>query len=252
MCLIVIALNQHPDWPLLLVANRDEFHSRPTQALGFWPDAPIIAGRDLQAGGTWMGFNQNGRFAAVTNYRDGREQASASSSRGQLVTDFLLSDTPASRYTPPAEVTAGYNLIRGDGEGLFYSGNRGGRFERLSSGIHTLSNALLESEWPKTRRARLAMQQTLGNPSFDADRLLEVLTDATPADDDQLPDTGIPREKERLLSACLIRSANYGTRATTVLMQAKNGLTRIIERRLDRQGRCGQSDFTLWLNPLGI
>lgn len=253
MCLIVIALNQHPDWPLLLVANRDEFHSRPTQALGFWPDAPIIAGRDLQAGGTWMGFNQNGRFAAVTNYRDGREQVAASSSRGRLVTDFLLSEASASHYTPPVEVTAGYNLLRGDGSGLFYSGNRGGRFERLGNGIHTLSNALLESEWPKTRRARLAMQQTLRNPaSVDADKLLEVLADATPADDNQLPDTGIPREKERLLSSCLIRSATYGTRATTVLMQAKNGLTRIIERRLDRQGRCGQSDFTLWLNPLGI
>ncbi|WP_188751743.1 NRDE family protein [Marinobacterium zhoushanense] len=252
MCLIVIALNQHPDWPLLLVANRDEFHSRPTQALGFWPDAPIIAGRDLQAGGTWMGLSRNGRFAAVTNYRDGRERQLGGASRGQLVTDFLLSASPAERYRPPEEVTTGYNLIRGDRDGLFYSGNRGGRLERLGSGIHTLSNALLTSEWPKTRRARQAMQQTLSDPSLDAVQLLEVLNDDTPAKDDQLPDTGIPQEKERLLSSCLIRSGNYGTRATTVLMQARNGLTRIVERRFDRSGPRGQSDFTLWLSPLGV
>jgi len=252
MCLIVIALNQHPDWPLLLVANRDEYYTRPTRALSFWPDAPIVGGRDLQAGGTWMGLNRNGRFAAVTNYRGRQEQTTGGASRGQLVTDYLLSDAPATHYRPPAGVTTGYNLICGDHEGLFYSGNRGGRFKRLGNGIHTLSNALLESEWPKTRKARRAMQRALSAPCLDTENLLEVLSDESPAEDDQLPDTGIPLDTERLLSSCLIHGPEYGTRATTVLMQARNGLTRIVERRLDKRGPCGISDFTLWLKPLGI
>ncbi|MBR9885802.1 MAG: NRDE family protein, partial [Oceanospirillales bacterium] len=169
MCLIVIAVNQHPDWPLLLVANRDEFYARPTRALGFWPDAPIIGGRDLEAGGTWMGFNRNGRFAALTNYRDGREPYRPGASRGQLVAHYLLNETPAAEYRPPDDVTSGYNLIRGDHNGLYYSGNRGGQLERLGNGIHTLSNALLESEWPKTRLARQLMAKTLSSPSLDTE-----------------------------------------------------------------------------------
>lgn len=252
MCLIVIALNQHPDWPLILVANRDEFFARPTRALGFWPDAPIIAGRDLLAGGTWMGFNRNGRFAALTNYRDGREPIREGPSRGQLVTHYLLDEAPAEVYRPPSDVLSGYNLIRGDHRGLFYSGNRGGEFTRLESGIHTLSNALLESDWPKTRKARHAMQRTLEERQLESHTLINLLADETRASDDQLPDTGIPLEKERLLSSCLIRSPEYGTRATTLVMQARNGLTRVIEQRMNNQGPCGRTDFRLWLRPLGI
>lgn len=252
MCLIVIALKQHPDWPFVMVANRDEFFARPTQPLGFWPDAPIVAGRDLRAGGTWMGFNRNGRFAALTNFRNGREPNTGGSSRGRVVAHYLMDSAPAAHYVAPADVRSGYNLIRGDSEGLFYSGNRGGDFTRLNRGVHTLSNALLESEWPKTRCAHSTMKKVLREEYLNGEKLIRVLSDETRANDDQLPDTGIPLEKERLLSSCLIRSPDYGTRATTVVMQAANGDTRIIEQRMDNRGRCGRSDFKLWLRPLGL
>lgn len=253
MCLIAFAINSHPDWPFLLLANRDEFHHRPTRSLHFWPDAPIIAGRDLRALGSWMGFSQDGRFAALTNFRDGREPAQGGASRGQLVTDFLHSDKPASEHRPSTDVRAGYNLIWGDKEGLYYGSNRGGEVRRLNTGIHTLSNALLDTPWPKTCRARLALETAIGSGQCEPQQLMRLLHDDTPACDEQLPDTGIALDKERLLSSCFIHSEDYGTRASTLVMQNATGDTRIIERRFGRSGeQTGETDLSLKLPPLGI
>ncbi|SEG77749.1 NRDE family protein [Marinobacterium lutimaris] len=253
MCLIVFALNADPDWPFLLLANRDEFHARPTRSLHYWPDAPVIAGRDLRANGSWMGLSRDGRFAALTNYRDGREPLQQGASRGQLVTDFLCGDRPASDYLPSTEVRSGYNLLWADDGGFFYGSNRGGNVKRLDTGIHSLSNALLDTPWPKTRRARQALEQALGTGKTAPSELIELLHDDIRAADDQLPDTGIPFDKEQLLSSCFIHSEDYGTRASTLIMQNSAGDTRIIERRYDRHGeQSGETDLSLRLKPLGI
>ncbi|WP_432696881.1 NRDE family protein [Marinobacterium sp. YM272] len=252
LCLIVFAINQHPDWPFILLANRDEFYDRPTQGLHFWPDAPIIAGRDIKALGSWMGFSRSGRFAALTNYRDGTRSDSGPS-RGQLVTDFLTHTSPAAHYQPPAEVRSGYNLLRADRSGIFYSGNRGAALQPLSSGLYTLSNALLDTPWPKAQRARAALSRALSDRSLAPSQLLALLHDDTRADDRELPDTGIPIDKERLLSSCFIHSGDYGTRATTLVMQNSEGDTRMIERRFGQGGNySGETDLTLRLPPLGL
>ncbi|TCK06020.1 NRDE family protein [Marinobacterium mangrovicola] len=253
MCLIVFALNTDPEWPFVLLANRDEFHQRPTRSLHFWPDAPIIAGRDLLAQGSWMGFSRDGRFAALTNFRDGREPAQPGASRGQLVTDFLCGVGPASEHQPSTQVRSGYNLLCADETGFYYASNRGGKAQQLGSGIHALSNALLDTPWPKTLHIRHALEAAIGAGKNDPQQLLELLHDDTRAGDDQLPDTGIPLDKERLLSSCFIHSEDYGTRASTLIMQNSAGDTRIIERRYGRQGeQSGETDLSLRLKPLGI
>lgn len=253
MCLIVFAIHEHDDWPFILLANRDEFYERPTRSLHYWPDAPVIAGRDNKALGSWMGFSRNGRFAALTNYRDGRHPVEGGPSRGHLVTDFLTQDTPAQRYHPSSDVRSGYNLLWADHSGMYYSGNRGGARRPLTRGIHTLSNALLDTPWPKARRASDALAQSLTFEHLNPETLIGLLSDNTAAENDELPDTGIPLDKERLLSSCFIHSSDYGTRATTLVMQNRKGETRIIERRFGQGGDySGTTDFSLRLPPLAF
>ncbi len=224
MCVIYFAYKVRPDHPLVLLANRDEFYARPTSAARFWEDDPdIFAGRDMVAGGTWLGITRGGRVAAVTNYREpGAEKGSVS--RGDLVAGFLKSSKTAADYLTDIETRqvaySGFNLLVGefnpDRRELFYFSNRGDGIRKLEPGVYGLSNHLLDTAWPKLRgKARL--HELLCSPSLETDPLFELLSDESLAADAELPDTGIGYEREKALSAIFIKTPIYGTRSSTVV-----------------------------------
>ncbi|MBB6340431.1 uncharacterized protein with NRDE domain [Pseudomonas fluvialis] len=238
MCLIVFAWRPGHALPLLVAANRDEFYARPAAALAPWDDVPgLVAGRDLQAGGTWLGLGANGRFAALTNIRDPR-QPLGSASRGELPARFLAStQSPAefmAELQPQLHQFSGFNLLLGDGRQLWHLNPRETQPRQLGEGIYGLSNATLDTPWPKLLRARQGLQQALHDA--DDERLFAVLADPQPAADEHLPDTGVGRETERLLSSVFIRSATYGTRASTLVRIWEDGSRSIHERRFGPHG----------------
>lgn len=236
MCLILIALDSHPDYSLIVAANRDEFYERPTAAAAFWDDAPsVLAGRDLQAGGTWLGLNRRGRFAAVTNYRQGEREGAAPRSRGHLVGDFLNGDIgPAvhlKRVRREAESYHDFSLIAGDDRKLFYYSNREGRIRRLTPGIYGLSNHLLDTPWPKVTASKHALTALLqGDPGELTTDLFALLANRRRPADDLLPETGVGPEWERLLSSAFVASGEYGTRSSTVLLVGRDGVVVLVER----------------------
>ena len=240
MCLIVVAWRARPDLPLVVAANRDEWRERPAEPAHWWPDQPeILAGRDLQAGGTWMGITRGGRFAAVTNYRDPSEKRSTARSRGELVTGFLLgSDSPAAFLSSLAARVPeynGFNLIVGDGASLFYYGSREGTARAIEPGVHGLSNHLLDEPWPKVLRGRERMEAALASRD-PAPALFEMLSDTAIVPDAELPATGVGIDWERRLASALIVGAEYGTRASCVLTIASSGEVAMEERTRDAEG----------------
>lgn len=247
MCLIAFAWRTHPQYQLLLAANRDEFHARASAPLQRWTEAPrIIAGRDLVAGGTWLGITDNSRFAALTNVREPQRAAAALRSRGDLARSFLLADTPVGVFAAQVELDAyaGFNLLLGDGTDLLHLSNRGERVaQRLTPGVYGLSNAGLNSAWPKVNRAMAALA---AHRSDDDDAALwQMLSDSTQAQDRDLPATGVPLEWERQLSACFIRGEQYGTRACTLLKLSNNAAS-IEERSFGPGGAAlGQARLSL-------
>jgi uncharacterized protein with NRDE domain len=243
VCLLLLALGVDAELPLAVAANRDEFRERPSAPAAFWEDAPeILAGRDLSAGGTWLGVSRTGRFAAVTSVREGRAARSGARSRGRLVSDFLSSRTDAETYmrlvADEAHLYDGFNLVAGGVDGLFWLSNRapppGG--ERLARGVHGISNALLDTPWPKLTAARESLASILCDARGAVDAralpasLLGLLSDATRAEDAQLPDTGIGLERERVLSSAFIDTPAYGTRASTVVLFHADGRVELEER----------------------
>ena len=242
MCLIVVGWRVHPDYPLLVAANRDEFYARPTALAGYWPDAPeIIGGRDLEAGGTWLGITETGRFAAITNVRE-PNMAKGAISRGALTRDFLLADTPAKTYAEQLDDSAyaGFNLLLGDGESLVYCSNRCRQARELAPGIYGLSNHLLDSPWPKLIKAREGFTQALKHLPDEA-AFFALLADQSIVSDELLPQTGVPLEWERLLSAVFVKSENYGTRASTLLWQRADGMVKLHEQSFGANGSPLQS-----------
>jgi uncharacterized protein with NRDE domain len=227
MCLVLVVWRKHPRYSCLVAANRDEFHARPTVAAEWWPDRPqILAGRDLEAGGTWLGLSRSGRFAALTNYRDPEQRRSQAPSRGALVTSLLESGaTVTESLAYLREVGAnynGFNVIFSDGERLgIYESVRGiGR--ELHPGIYGLSNHLLDTPWPKVQNAKGRLQAAL-NDSTDTAPLLDLLRDDQPAPDALLPRTGVSLEWERLMSSAFVRAPDYGTRCSTIIRIAAVG-----------------------------
>ena len=221
MCLIVIAWHAHPRYACVIAANRDEFHGRPTAPAAWWPDDPnVLAGRDLAAGGTWLGITRGGRFAALTNFRGPQPVPLHAPSRGLLVSAWLRSTEPTAsalaRLQRESPRYNGFNLILSDGVGLAAHQSVAGAGMALSDGIYGLSNHLLDTPWNKLLRAKEAVRSVLGGAA-DALALLEVLRDERETPDDQLPDTGISRELERRLSRTFIRSPEYGTRCSTII-----------------------------------
>jgi uncharacterized protein with NRDE domain len=241
MCLIALGWKTSPDCPLLVIANRDEFHRRATAPLAFWTDAPdVLAGRDLDSGGTWMGVTRSGRFAALTNYRDPSVQRRDARSRGLLVSGFLTSDACAADYGEAVRAEAhhynGFNLLIGDGNTLFWVGHQGrsdAQVSKLVPGIHALANHLPGTPWPKLVRARTGFEKALRtlpdwHRTFEAG--FDVLADAHGADDADLPDTGVGIEWERRLSSVFISGEDYGTRSGSIL-QITDDRIRFEERR---------------------
>jgi len=240
MCLILFALNQHAEFPLVVIANRDEYYSRPTRAAHWWQDSRgIFAGRDLQAQGTWMGINRNGRFAAVTNVREPGILASARLSRGKLPREFLSGDEAAETFIeqikPEADDYAGFNLLIGDRTGLFFYSNRQAEILQIPSGIHGISNGLFDEAWPKLDSGKQALATVLANDP-DTNQLMKILTDNTIAQDEHLPDTGVTLDIERILSSRFIRSADYGTRACSVVkFDQQNNISFVEQNYTDAQ-----------------
>jgi len=237
MCLILFAYRVHPDYRLLLAANRDEFYRRPTAPARFWEDSPdLLAGRDLEAGGSWCGITKSGRVAMVTNVRDDAEKRPGGRSRGELVSRFLQQSSDPSAYLRQVQqkrhAYKGFNLLVGAREDLFYYSNRQNRIYRLKPGIYGLSNHLLDTDWPKVRHGKNAVADLLcGEPYPEA--WFEVLADRWQPPDRELPDTGFGLEWERLLATRFICSEMYGTRSSTLLFWRKDDRIQYIERRFE-------------------
>ncbi len=236
MCLVLMAYRMHPRYPLVLAANRDEFHARPAAPLYWWDDGPpLLAGRDLAAGGAWCGVDRRGRMALVTNYRDPSLPKPQGSSRGDLVPAFLRGDRDAGDFVQDAAARsaqyAGFSLLAMDATGLGYAVSQPEAEARmLPPGIYGLNNHRLDTPWPKVLRTRARFEQAVAADVPAPARLFEILSDRTAADDDALPDTGIGIEWERRLSAPFIVSEEYGTRCTTVLLIDREGQVRVEER----------------------
>ncbi len=224
MCVIYFSFQKHPRFPLILLANRDEFYARPALSVRIWEDFPqIFGGRDCLSGGTWLGITSNGKFAAVTNYRE-PGSSTGKSSRGDLTANFLKTDVSAEHYlneiAESAAEYSGFNLLLGEfnehREELFYYSNRQGEIKKLDGGIYGLSNHLLDTPWQKVEKGKRFLAEKITS-NLTKGELFAVLADESPADDADLPDTGIGYEREKLLSAIFIKSPEYGTRCSSVL-----------------------------------
>ena len=247
MCIAYLAFQAHDDWPLFLAANRDEFHARPARVAAPWVDHPhVIAGIDEVAGGTWLGVTRQGRFAVLTNYRDLRLAGPANpASRGELVKQFLTGNSPAPAYASHVAQQgrnfAGFNLIVGDMTSAVYTGNEHPQAQTahaLTPGRYVVSNHLLDTAWPKTERLRLVLNNfPLDHLERSINQVFELLRDTTQAPDEDLPQTGLSLEKERLLSSPFIISPDYGTRCSTIVAIHKSGKALFSELTYDRQGQ---------------
>jgi uncharacterized protein with NRDE domain len=250
MCLLVIAWKVHPRYRLILAGNRDEFHDRPSTPLNWWQDdARILAPRDLKANGTWLGVARSGRFGVVTNFRDLQAPAEYSPSRGSLIPRFLTGATSPKEFLDDLRGAAprysGFNLLVGGSRALYYFSNRGTPAPlSLKPGIYGVANHLLDTPWPKLTITRARFTDLLKQPNVNAEALFNILTDRTPAPDEQLPHTGLPLEWERTVSAPFVVNDRYGTRSSNVWLIERTGRTILHERRFDPNGiQSGASRF---------
>lgn len=242
MCLILLAWQAHPDFPLVVAANRDEFHARPSASADFWGEAPeIFGGRDLTAGGTWLGARRGGRFAAITNVREPGSPASRLS-RGALTSGFLRGQETPEAYAKAIDpgLYAGFNLLLADNEALVYVSNRDPGHLRLAPGIYGLSNHRLDTPWPKLVKARTQFAQAL-TALPDEQAFFELLADRQVVADAALPATGVSLEWERRLSAIFVCSPDYGTRASTLLWRNVSGGIELVEKSFAADGSETQS-----------
>ncbi|GAA0327408.1 NRDE family protein [Bacillus carboniphilus] len=251
MCLILFAYRMHPTYKLIVASNRDEFYQRPTAPVHFWEDHPhILAGRDLEKMGTWMGITNTGRFAAITNYRDPKEKTDGKRSRGELVADFLKgTDNPAEymkRIAAKRTSYPGYNLLVADKENLYYYSNIEGEIKKLPPGIYGVSNHLLNTDWPKVKRGKEGLA-TLAeeNPSNLSDHLLTLLQNADPASDKELPKTGVSLEWERILSPMFIKTKGYGTRSSTIVLYSEDQV--LYKERTINEGEMEEQEYKITL-----
>ncbi len=255
MCLAIVALDAHPRYRVVIAANRDEFHARPAAPAHWWTSG-ILAGQDVIGGGAWFGVTRSGRWALVTNYREGIPRDPDAPSRGKLVTGALLDPSPpllcaaaiardGARYhgfsllvgdvTPPVK-NEPRRSIPDDRSTAAYVSNRASGAIALPGGIHGLSNHLLETPWPKLVRSKARLADALDGQALDTAAAFALLADREPADDATLPVTGVSRERERMLSSTFIVSPDYGTRCSTVFALARNGSANFLERSFDAAG----------------
>ena len=243
MCLILFGYRQRDDYPLVLIANRDEYYARPTQSAHWWQDAAVFAGRDLEAGGTWLGVGRSGRLAAVTNVREPGGMQAGKRSRGELTRAFLAGSDAATAYLEAiaarAAEYAGFNLLLGDIDELWFYSNRGGGMQRVVPGVYGISNGSFDEPWPKLSSAKTELAGLLAG-DIDTASLMDILTDHRIAADHELPSTGVPLDVERMLSSRFIRSPDYGTRACTVLLVGADGRIDFSEQNFGVQGEPGE------------
>jgi uncharacterized protein with NRDE domain len=257
VCLILLAWRVHPDYPLVLAANRDEFHQRPAAPAVWWSSPRILAGRDLSAGGTWLAVTPDGRFAALTNYRDPGRPRSDAPSRGALPVRLLEPQLPATLHLQQLQRIAGdyngFNVLFSDGAQAAVFESVDGRGCLLEPGVYGLSNHLLDTPWPKVVTAKAALASALTQLP-EEHTLLELLRDDRAADDRELPRTGLTLEWERLLSSAFVRTPTYGTRCSTILLIDRHGKARFTEWTWNADGalssqvsydwRCGETTVT--------
>ena len=240
MCLILVAWRVHPSYPCVVAANRDEFFGRPTAEADWWPEPDnILAGRDLQAGGTWLGVTRGGRFAALTNYRDPAANKPNALSRGGLVTGFLQADgSTGDGLREIAERGAQcnpFNVLCSDGQSLGVYESTTGMGRELGPGVYALSNHLLDTPWPKVTQAKSRLAEALDDLPQSA-AMLDLLRDTEPAVDEELPRTGVSLELERMLSSAFVRGEAYGTRCSTIVTTDARGATTFAEWTWDNSG----------------
>jgi len=252
MCILFVAINAHPKYPLIICANRDEFHHRPTAPAHFWPpEENILAGKDLQAGGTWFGVNKQGQVAAVTNLRVPQKNPEAMRSRGELITMTLNSGSlvcpnwlveHSDNYQP-------FNLVFGQGTDLYCFNSINKDTVKLADGFHAISNGALDDIWPKMAKGQQALEAVINqSDNLEVQALLQLMKDDSQPQDNELPNTGVGIEWERRLAAIYIRHPDYGTRSTSILLEDAEGGMHFTEVRYDGKGRqLGQQDFHLTL-----
>ena len=236
MCLILFSYRLHPDYRLILAANRDEFYDRPTASLDYWSDHPdVLAGRDLKGNGTWLGVTRSGRLAAVTNYREPVSHRENAPSRGKLIRDFLIGNSSPERYLKTVSRISnaynGFNLIAGDLSGLYYYSNRASHVRQLQPGLYGISNNLMDTAWPKIQRGKALLQgQLSGREKIDIKKIWKILVDRWLPADKALPDTGVGLEWERILAPLFIHSSDYGTRSSSIVLMEYSGQITFMER----------------------
>lgn len=234
MCLIFISLNQHPSYKLLIAGNRDEFYSRPAQPAGYWQNGGVLAGRDLEAGGTWLGVTTSGRISMLTNFRDPKNIDPAAPTRGKLVSDYLDNSVTADVYLKALNDGGirynGFNLLAGTADQLFYYSNYQRVVQRLEPGFYGISNKFLETPWPKVVKGKQKIGPAFAKPVPDPNEIFKLLYDDSTAPTEQLPDTGLTPERERALSSMFIKTENYGTRCSTFISVDQNNEWTFAER----------------------
>ena len=250
MCLIVVAHRMSAEYPLVLAANRDEFFARPTRQAHLWPDGAMIAGRDLLAGGIWLGVGLDGRFAAVTNVPEPGGNGGGSRSRGELPLDYLGGALPPADYLAEKsrqfDEYAGFNLLLGDIDSVYYASNCAPGIHEAGSEIIGLSNGLPGSEWPRLVRGKQKMADLFARgAAMNCDLLVELMHDQSMAEDSGLPDTGIPDARAGRLSSIFIpaQPGGYGTRCISVLIRQGDGLCRFSEQNYNAEGEVCERHF---------
>ncbi|WP_350344072.1 NRDE family protein [Proteinivorax tanatarense] len=247
---MLFAYKIHPDYDFIFLGNRDEFKDRPTKFSHFWNEHPrVLAGMDLLKGGTWTGITKDGRIAFITNYRDFTINRTPYYSRGYLVKDFLINLTPPNEYLKKVKSNEKkydfFNLVVGTIDDLHYYSNVENKIRQLSPGIYGLSNALLDTPWPKVQKAKNKLSFVI-REDFKVQHLFDILNDTAIPTDDKLPDTGLPLEKERVLSPIHIDSPDYGTRIKTVILVDKNRKVQFYEKALkNKQWKLSNFSFTI-------
>ena len=241
MCILFFALEQHPKYPVIICANRDEFHQRPTQAMHWWENKDVLAGKDLQAGGTWLGLNNHARFSALTNFRQPQLFDKNKQSRGELVLQALVqsSNDMQKHLEQSTQTYNGYNLVYGDLDNLFCFDSVKQKVQHLGKGFHSLCNGALDDIWPKMALGQSALSDCISkNKALDINNLLALMQNNQQAETQYLPKTGIPLDWEQLLSSIFIVSPDYGTRTTTIITQDNNGKVEIFDRSYNALGAC--------------
>ncbi|SFB21519.1 Uncharacterized conserved protein, contains NRDE domain [Lentibacillus halodurans] len=250
MCLINFHFQDHPNYKLIIAANRDEFYKRPTAPAQFWKDSPdILAGRDLVGMGTWLGITKGGRIAALTNYRDPAQEQHNQKSRGHIVRNFLESGMAAadffSRLQKEKDLYTGFNVIAGTPEQLFYYNNIQNVISLIHQGTHGLSNKFLNTAWPKVTKGKEKLAEYINqNAIIKTDPLFDIISDVEEAQDAHLPETGVGLDLERKLSPMFIQTPDYGTRSSTVLLVDRNNQVTFAERTYENATLENENRFT--------